>query len=208
MKKILNIIGLPISLMLFSTSAHAQNAGQLKMGLNYSYGLPMGSFKNDLIQNGSARGFNGEIMYGINKQFSAGLSVGYQNFYQKEGRAVYQTGDHQATSAVLSNSITTVPVLAKATFLPLKGNTVVQPYISLGAGVSFNNYDQYLGVFGGTDNQTSFAAEGGLGIHVPFGKWSTSGLNLGAQYNYINYDKFGYKNFNNISLQAGVYFPL
>lgn len=208
MKKILSVISLPLVLILFSTSVDAQNSGQLKMGLNYSYGLPMGSFKNDLIQNGSPRGFNGEIMYGFNKQLSAGLSVGYQNFYQKEPRAVYQTGNHQATSAVLSNSITTVPVLAKVMYLPLKGNAVVQPYVSLGAGISFNNYDQYLGMFGSTDQKAGFAAEGGLGVHIPFGKWSTSGLNLGANYNYVDYNKYGYKNFNNISLQAGVYFPL
>lgn len=208
MKNIFSILCLSSLLLVLSTSVKAQNAGQLKMGLNYSYGIPSGSFNNDLIQNGSARGLSGEIMYGIHKKFSAGLSIGYQNFYQKEARQVYQTGDHQATSAVLSNSITTVPILAKASFMPLKNNAMVQPFIALGAGISLNNFDQYLGMFGSMDNQTSFAAQGGLGVHIRFGKWSTSGLNLGANYNYINYNKFGYKNLNNISLQAGIYFPL
>ena len=193
---------------MFALHANAQQQGQLKFDLNYSYAIPLGSFKSDLISNASPRGANGAIMYGISNKWSAGLHVGYQDFYQKYPRDIYQTGSHEVTSAVLTNSIQTIPILAKATFSPLGSKAPVQPYLSVGAGLGLINYDQYLGEFGSTDNSASFAAQGGLGVKVPFGKYSAAGFKVGANYNYMQYKKFGYSNLNNVSLQAGVYFPL
>ena len=89
----------------------------------------------------SSRGFNGALMFGISKKLSAGLMFGYQDFYQKYPRNIYPTGDHQVTSAVLSNSLQTLPVVAKAMVTPLAGShSFIQPYISFGAGVSFIDY--------------------------------------------------------------------
>ncbi len=101
-----------------------------------------------------------------------------------------------------------MPLLLKGTFSPLGRKGALQPYLTAGAGISLIHFGQYLGEFGGSVNNASFSVQAGGGIKIPFGKYSASGFNLGADYNYINYKQYGFNNLNNLSLRAGVYFPL
>ncbi len=191
-----------------STAAMAQK-GEVKLNINYNYSLPMGNFKNNIISNGSAGGANAELMFGLSNTLSVGAGLGFQDYYQKYPRAVYQTGSTEATSGVLSNSIQTIPLLAKITYSPLGGKTgFIQPYVTGGAGVSFVNFQQYLGEFGASYNAASFAAQAGAGVFIPFGKLSSAGIRLGADYNYVPYNKDGFGSLNTLDIRAGVYFPL
>jgi len=208
MKKLISAIFSVIILSAFAFHANAQK-GEWKLSLNYNYSMPLGSFKSDIIDKSSPLGFSGSFMYGLSDKFSLGIYGGYQDYYQKFPRAVYQTDNHEVTSAVLSNSVQTMPILLKAGFSPLAAtHAPVRPYVALGAGVSIIDFTQYLGEFGGTNSSAGFTAQGSAGIKIPFGKFSKSGVNIGADYNYISYSKFGYNNLNNVSLHAGVYFPL
>jgi Outer membrane protein beta-barrel domain len=208
MKKVVSSVCGFIILSAFAFHAKAQT-GEWKLDLNYNYSIPVGKFKNDIISNASPRGFNAAFMYHINNTWSAGLNAGYQDYYQKYPRDVYQTGQHEVTSAVLSNSIQTMPVLLKGKFSPLSGTAApVKPYISAAAGVSIVEFSQYLGEFGNTTNDAGLTAQGGIGLIIPFGRHSMSGLNIGADYNYIRYNKYGYNNLNNVGLHAGVTFPV
>lgn len=208
MKKIISSVCVIFMLSVLALQANAQK-GQWKLNLNYSYSLPLGSFKSDIISTASPRGFSGDIMYGVSNKFSLGLYSGYQDYYQKYPRGVYETGNHEVTSAVLSNSIQTMPLLLKGVFSPLgDGKAPVKPYISAAAGITLINFSQYLGEFGGTTSDAGFSAKGGAGVLIPFGRFTNAGANLGADYNYISYNKYGYSNLNNVSFHAGVYFPL
>ena len=209
MKKTGYISAFVVLFVIAATSANAQQKGMLKLDLNYNYSIPLGSFKNDIINNGSPRGVTGALMYGINEKWSAGVQFGYQDYYQKYPRAIYKTGDNEETSAVLTNSIQSMPLLAKGTFKPLGGSgSFIQPYISAGAGVSLIDFKQYLGEFGSSSTSGAFTAQAGAGIMMPFSKGGASGFSIGADYNYVSYNKFGYSNMNNLSLRAGVHFPL
>ena len=208
MKQMRIIIAAVVLLVIGNTAAHAQS-GTLRLDLNYNYSLPLGSFKSDLISHGSGRGFNGSLQYLINNKWAAGLGVGFQDYYQKYPRAVYQLDKNQYVSAVLSNSIQVMPILAKGTFMPMGGKGVVQPYISVGAGAGIVDFKQYLGEFtSNSKTSASFAAQGGVGVLIPFGKLSSSGINIGADYNYIPYKNFGYNNLSSMNFHAGVFFPL
>ncbi len=206
MKKIKNIITV-IIIALFATNANAQK-GELKMSLNYNYSMPVSGFKNDIVNKASPRGFNGSIMYSFHKNWSAGLDGGFQDYYQKYSRDVYDLDKNQQISAVLSNSVQTTPVLAKIMFNPLQGQSFIQPYVSGAAGMSIVNFTQYLGEFGGTDNSVSFAAQGSAGFKIPFGKFNSSGLSFGVNYNYVPYKRNGYNDLNTFDLNAGIYFHL
>ncbi|CAN5766547.1 hypothetical protein BH10BAC2_BH10BAC2_31020 [soil metagenome] len=209
MKRIKYIGALILLMIIASVSTNAQQKGMLKLDLNYNYGIPLGSFKNDLINDASPCGVTGAFTYGINNKWSAGVQFGYQDYYQKYPRAIYKTGDNEETSAVLTNSIQTIPVLAKGTFRPLGGtSSFIQPYISAGAGISMIDFKQYLGEFGSQSTSGSLTAQVGAGIMVPFSKGGASAFSIGADYNYVSYKKFGYENMNNLSLHAGVHFPL
>ena len=195
-------------LLALGLNVHAQQH-ELQLNLHYSYAMPLGNFKNDVISNNSPRGVTGDLLYGINNKISVGLGLGFQDFYQKYPRDLYPTGDHETTSAVLSNSVQIMPVLAKAEVYPFNGKrSAIQPYISAGAGLGIISFTQYLGEFGGTDNSAGLMLQGGAGFKVPFNATGSAGFSLGANYNMVNYKKNGFDNFNNVNFQAGLYFPL
>jgi len=208
MKKTLNKLIAVGVLLVAAATVHAQK-GDVKAELNYNYSLPMGNFKDNVISNGSPRGGNVSIMFSLSNKLAIGGMAGYQDYYQKYPRADYKTGPNETTSAVLSNSIQSTPVMVKLAYTPLGSSaSPVQPYISGGAGLSFVSVKQYLGEFGGGDNSISFAAQAGGGVYVPFGKLSSAGLRLGADYNYLPYNKNGFGSLNSLDVHAGVYFPL
>src|SRR5262245_6558668 len=121
--KALKIVPFAICILLVS-QLNAQK-GQAKFDLQYNYALPAGSFKSDIISNGSARGFAADILFNVSSKVAVGIGLGYQDFYQKYPRALYNTGDKEVTSAVLSNSVQVIPLLAKAEFYPLSGSKSV-----------------------------------------------------------------------------------
>jgi len=208
MKNILKLLALVVAIP-FASTVMAQDRGEATMHLNYSYGLPLGSFKNDIVGNNSPRGASGDIMFSLNKKFSLGIASGYQDFYQKYPRGTYKLNDGSDISAVISNSVQTVPILAKGMYKPLGDKySFVQPYVSLGAGMNLVDFRQYLGEFGNSTNSVSFQAQAGAGIEIPFGRLSKSGFQIGAAYNYIPYTKNGYNNLNSLAIEAGVHFPL
>ena len=197
-----------LGISLISISAFSQS--KVKMNLYYNYASPMGSLKNDFINKGSAYGFGADIMYSFNPKWAVGGSVAYQDFYQKYPRATYKLADGSDISAVLSNSLQSTPIMAKTIFSPLGDKaSVVQPYLSAAAGMNILNYSQLLGEFNGGDGTSArFIAQAGAGIKIPVGKARSTGILLGANYNYSPYNKFGIKNANSLNYQAGVQFNL
>jgi outer membrane protein W len=205
MKNIITVI-LAVSAFILSLAANAQK-GTLQLNLSYNYSMPAGAFKSDLVNDNSPRGGRGSIMYSFSNRLSAGLESGYQDYYQKYSRELYALPGSQDVSAVLSNSIQTTPVLLKAQYFLLP-TAAVKPYVSVGAGANLVNFRQYLGEFGSSSASVAFLAHGGAGVMVPFSQRRTTGVTIGASYEYAPYNKNGYHNLNTINLHAGVVFPL
>lgn len=183
--------------------------GEMRLNLFYNYSLPQGSFKSDMISKGSPRGGRGELMYGISRTLAVGLQVGFQDYYQKYPRDVYTPDKNENISAVLTNSVQTTPIVAKAYFSPL-GNQrlLIQPYVSAGAGLNMINYRQFLGQFESNDASAGFVAQAGAGLQIPFGGLGSSGIMLGVNYSYAPYKRSGFTNMNTLDFQAGVFLPL
>jgi outer membrane protein W len=192
-----------IVLMAF-ISGQAQQ--KLEMKLGYNFNMPVGSSFKTAVSKTSFRGFNGELTYPINNQLSVGLGVMYNDFYQKYPRQVYDTKDG-SISAVLSNSIQTTPVLAKVNYNILSQG-LVRPYVGLGAGFNFINYNQYLGEF--PDSKSAFkpAVSGDAGVNIMLGKSQSAGLNFGTNFNYLPFNYNDIKNLNNWGVHGGVFFSL
>lgn len=208
MRYIRNISIALLALITFSVAANAQ-AGRMQVNMNYNYSLPLGTFKSGVVNDGSSRGFAGSLQYGISNKWAVGVGVGYQDYYQKYPRALYQLDKTQTISAVLTNSIEVTPLVAKATYMPVGGRGAIQPYISLGAGAGMISYKQYLGSFTyNNKSSVNFVAQGGAGVMIPFGKLSSSGVQLGANYQYVPYNNFGNTQLSSLNFQAGVFFPL
>lgn len=176
------------------------------MNINYAVNTPTGSFKSDLVSKTSFRGWNANILYQLSHQFSVGLEAGYSDYYQKYPRDVYPTKGGMV-SAVLTNSIQTVPVMIKGRFNLVPGGRV-QPYIGAGVGGNFVNYNQYLGEFSGGKSGLYFAASPEAGLAIPFTKYGSSAITLGGQYNIMPFHYGENKNLNNWGLYAGIRFTL
>lgn len=206
MKKIKYIV-MGLLLLSCSTVMFAQENG-LTLKLNYAAAIPVGSFKTDAVNNTSFRGFGAELMYHIDRSIAVGLETGSQDFYQKYPRQLYKAGDGSDISAVLTNSIQTVPIMLKGQYHFLAG-AAIQPYVALAAGGNIIRFNQYAGEYT-SDAKTKFgfAARPEAGVYIPFGKYSRAGLSVGAGYNFMPFNYNGYSNLNNIALRAGVSFPL
>lgn len=178
----------------------------LQFDINYAAGIPAGSFKTDAVDKASFRGWTANLLYNITDKMSVGLGVGFQDFYQKYPRAVYKL-DGGEVSAVLTNSIQTLPILAQFQYRFLPGN-MVQPYVGVGVGGNMISFDQYLGEFENSKSSFKFAARPEAGVFIPFRKDGPAGIHVFGAYNYMPYKEDGVDNLNNWGAGVGVKFPL
>jgi len=191
---------------LFSTGMVQAQQGELMLNLNYSISSPVGSFK-DFVSKTSYRSWTGSVLYGINDKLAVGLGTGFQDFYEKYPRQTYKLDDGSDISAVLTNSVQAVPLLAQVQY-KFTPNATIQPYVSLGVGGNMILYRQYVGEFSNSKNKFGFAARPEAGIYVPFRKGGPSGITLHADYNYMPVNYNDLDNMNNWGAGIGVKFPL
>ena len=205
MKKI-KIVLITIIILLAGVINTSAQRGELRMTAGIAGATPSGDFKN-VVDKTSLRGADVNILYGINDKFSAGLNIGFQDFYQKFPRSVYKLSDGSDISAVLTNSIQTLPILATAkySFLP---QARVQPYATAGVGGAIVLNKQYIGEYPNETNKFSFAAKPGVGVYIPFRKQGEVGVNLGVNYNYIAYKQDDISNLSYIGFTIGIGFPM
>lgn len=196
---------LPFVLLLSFSVVRAQK-GQTRATVQYNAGLPVGSFKNTVSET-SLRGFSATVLYGLNNKLSVGAGTGFQDFYQKNDRRLYKLSDGRDLSAVMTNSIQVLPLLATVRYAFTPG-AAVQPYASLGVGGNFVTYSQLLGEFGDKQAVVRLAARPEAGVYVPFRKDGQSGFTLGASYNVMPLNRNGISNLNHVGVHAGISIPL
>lgn len=201
-------IGIMIVAALFTgLAAQAQYRGTAQAVIQYTVGIPMGSLK-DAISDLSPRGIRGALYFGINDNLALGAGSGYQDFYQKKDRELYQLSDGSDISAVRSYSIQAIPILFESKWSFTPGKTV-QPYVGLGIGGNLINYNDYLGEFG-SERKTSFgfAARPHAGVYIPFRKHGESGFTLSGSYSIMPFKTGDLSNLNHIGIHAGVTLPM
>src|SRR6266540_1078215 len=109
-RSIIIITGLLIAAVKpFSVQAQER---ELQFDINYNISIPGGSFKTDAVDKTSFRGWTANLLYNVTDKISIGLGTGFQDFYQKFPRAVYKLQEGGEVSAVITNSIQTIPILA------------------------------------------------------------------------------------------------
>lgn len=185
-------------------TARAQK-GLTKVEVNYSAAFPTSSFK-DLISDGSFRGVDLKILHNINDNMAVGLTTGFQDFYQKYPRALYKLSDGSDISAVVSNSVQTVPLLATFhyNFQPQKR---IQPFVGAGVGGDIVLYNQYLGEFSDSKSKFAFQAQPKIGLYYPFRQGGLTGITLSGYYNIIPFKYNGTTNLNSFGFTLGISFP-
>jgi len=188
-----------------TTAALAQHAVQFNF--NYNVNFPATNDFKDLVNKPAFKGFTAGFAYPFTEQLRVGLSFGYNDYYQKYPRQVYSNAPGSDISAVLSNSIQQLPLLATVDYTILKGG-FVRPYIGAGIGVNFISFDQYLGEFDDPVSFTKLAVRGEAGILIPLSNYSSTALRIGGSYNYAPFREYGYSNLSNWGIHAGISVPL
>ncbi|MBS1605102.1 MAG: outer membrane beta-barrel protein [Bacteroidetes bacterium] len=207
MKAIIQRYGVIAFLLLaVGTAAQAQYHNDLQFNVNYNVNIPSGSFRN-FINNPAWKGFTAGLAYPVTSQLRVGLSVGYNDYYQKYPRQVYSEGAGSDVSAVLSNSVQQIPLLATADYTLLKKG-LIRPYVGAGAGVDFVSFDQYLGEFDNPQSSAHLALRGEAGILIPLSSYSATAIRIGGSYNYAPYNRDGIKALDNWGIHAGVSIPI
>lgn len=205
MKTSYKIIAVLVAGLFIAGMAQAQE-GRLSLNLNYSINTPTGDFK-DFVNKTSYRSWTASLLYGINDKLSVGFGTGFQDFYQKYPRQVYKLDDGSDISAVVSNSVQAVPLLAQVqyNFMP---RAAVQPYVGVGVGGNLVLYRQYVGEFADSKNKFGFAARPEAGVFIPFRKEGPAGITLRADYNYMPVTYGALDGMSNWGAGIGVKFPL
>ena len=190
--------------MAIAVATQAQQSS-LRLNVNYTMANPSGSLK-DYVEEASWRGWTANLLYGISDKLAVGLGLGFHDFYQKYPRAVYQLQEGGEISAVLTNSLQTIPVLAAVQY-KLVSEGALQPYIGAGIGGNFIIYNQYIGECSNSQSNFGFTVRPEAGVYIPFGK-RDFGININGIYNYMPYNKNGLDNLNSWGVGAGVRFSL
>jgi hypothetical protein len=193
-----------ISIIAFQNKSWSQQ-GMWRVTPGYSVGIPVGNFSN-VVDKLSPRGWSVNVLYGASDQLSIGLVSGFQDFYQKYPRTVLH-GEGTDISAVISNSVQTIPVMAKAKYL-FSDEGIVRPFGAIAAGVNFAKYDKYYGQFVDSYSKVGFAAQPEAGIHIPVGSAKKAGIEISAAYNIMPLKYSDAENLNHVSIKAGVSIPM
>lgn len=195
-----------ISILLLLISSQIEAQHRVLMNLNYSVNVPIGSFK-DYISKTSFRGWTASVTYRVNEKIAIGGTTGFQDFYQKNDRALYKDAEGTDISAVVTNSIQTIPLLATIHY-SFSPDQVIQPYAGLGIGGNMIMHSRYLGQFATDNNKVSFAVRPEIGLFVPVRKGGESGLNIAGVFNFMPYNEQMVKNLNSWGVIIGARFPL
>jgi outer membrane protein W len=203
--KLLRIFSFTL-LAIFTVSAASAQQGITKAYVGYSVNIPSGSFK-DAVSDASLRGVELGILHGVTDKIAVGFGTGFQDFYQKYPRQIYKTDDGSDISAVVSNSVQTIPLLAKFRyyFSPEKR---IQPFAGAGVGGNMVLYRQFLGEFADSKNKFAFQAQPEIGLYMPFKPGSDYGFSLRATYNYIPFKYGDVTDLNSFGVSASFNLPL
>lgn len=189
--------------LLLGVAAFSQQ-GTWRANLNYGAAFP-GSNMKTLFNDASLRGWSGAILYGATDQLSVGLQAGFQDFYQKNDRAVYSE-DGSDISAVVTHSVQTMPIMLKGQYrFTTEGR--VQPFAGLGIGGNLVQYRKFYGQFSENNSKLGFAAQPELGVSIPVGRGNTA-LQVASGYNFMPYKYGDADGLNSTYIKAGVIFQL
>ncbi|MCR6719183.1 MAG: outer membrane beta-barrel protein [Chitinophagaceae bacterium] len=202
-KSLKNIFTALVTIM--SLTASAQE-GEFRMTISWNAAVPIGDLK-ELTGNTTLRSTDVSVLYGINNKIAVGLWGSYADFYEKFPRAVYHSNDGSDVSAVLTNSVQLIPVMASVRY-HFSPQARIQPYAAAGVGGNIVIYKQYIGEYPSSDSKLGFAARPELGVYIPFKKDGEAGLNFGVNYTYSPYNRFDLGSLNYIGIKLGIGFPM
>ena len=192
MKKVIKTTVFFAAAIIITKTSLAQQG--LQLNLNYNVATPLGSNFRNYVSKTSFSSVQGSVLYGISDHLKIGVQSSYTDF-------------HQHISPGLKNTVKSVPLLAKGEY-SISNKSYVKPYIGLGAGVNFVNYEESLSGLKNHNNFTKAGFTGDAGVVIPFSRSSRYGFRVSTSYNLMPFKEEGIKNLDSWNAQAGISIPL
>ena len=170
---------------------------------DYSMAFTSGDMHN-FIESPSFRGWGIQTRhFFLENAFSAGISFGWNGFYQDFGRRMEQVDGGAVTSNMYRYMYTT-NIDANFHFYPMSNDALIQPYIGFQIGPHYINKKTQVGSYYTEDKTWRFAFAPEVGITVPFGKDAEYGFHTSARWNYTAYNRTGLDDITYIHLNIGL----
>ena len=169
---------------------------------DYSMGFTTGDM-HDFIADPSFRGFNiqGRHFF-LDNAFSAGVSYGWNGFYQDFGRKMHEI-DGAAITSNMYRYMYVTSVDANFHFYPLENDAVVQPYVGIQIGTHYINKQLLVGSYVVQDQTWRFSFAPEVGVLIPLGKESDWSFHTSAKWNYSEFNRDNLDNITYIQLNMG-----
>lgn len=163
---------------LFLISAGSVKA-QTHTTITYPIAFPGGDIK-DFIGKTSFRGINFDFQKMVQDNIGVGVSVGWNVFYEEMSYGTY-TLDNMSLSGKQWRYSNHVPLLATSTF-QLKPGDAMNPYVGLGAGVTYSLRNTDMNLYTIELDAWNFTLQPAIGVLIEAS--DVTRVNISARYNH------------------------
>lgn len=172
---------------LMATHGMAQSMGQKYYStFSWSTSLPMGETK-DYIGKFSVRGASFEWGGFVKPQISFGINIGWNVFYEDQGRGTYTFDNGVAVTGNPQNYINAIPVIAKAHYhFKDPASTKSAPYVGVGIGTTWQKRNTDFGINSFYSDGWMFGLFPELGVNYSINPYSAINFNVRYNYNFKN----------------------
>ena len=167
---------------------------------NYNPASPVGDLKT-YTDATSLRGWSFEGRKFMTDEVSLGGYIGYNGFYEERPRALYDI-ENVTVNAITWRYVYTVPVLVNTHYYI--GEGWVRPYVGVGVGFYYIEQELQFSSFRISDNYVKFGFAPEVGVFVPFGFDSNTGILLNAKFHQVFYEERDIGNLNFINYNIGI----
>lgn len=204
MKTILSTVFIGTLLVFSLNKVNAQDGSTLGV-TSYEIGIPLSSFSNNYVNKVSFNGGNIEARTFLSDNISVGASFSWQKYYAKQPRQTYQI-DGGAITATQYHWLRQIPLKVTAHYYLGKNGSKLRPYLGVGTGLVSIVQETTISDYTFRSSKWSYILAPEIGALISFREYSSSGLILGAKYNYTTYSEDNVADLQNVSFHAGLYF--
>ena len=167
--------------LIFAISFSSYSQGGGIWNFQWVIGFPVGE-TNDFLDQTSFRGFGLEGRGYVTDKLTVGGRAAWQTFYQDNGFVTSELGDNGAISGFQRRYINAIPLTVNSHYY--FGYGLVLPYVGVGIGGYYIETRDYLGIYYVREKAWHFGVAPEVGVVVPFGSGSSTGLNVALKYQY------------------------
>jgi len=197
-----------ISILLITFALTGSSYAQTIFGLSYEPATPLGDMTN-FIGATSLRGLSGSANWFLTNKISAGLTVQWTGFYEKEERETWNFDGYAITANAWKEFyLWSVYANGKYQFKDVEDAGNFVPYIGLSVGTMYIDQNAQVGTYEVKEKNWRFAFAPEAGFRLPMGMEKQWGFNVMLRYQMAIYNERDISMLQFLNYSVGVYWKL